>query len=143
MDQAGFRPRFSTLHHLSAFVFIQEKAYEWQQPVWMAALDFRKAIDSVEHECLWNALQHQGLPQGYVRILSSLYKGQSGRVRTDRLSRPYNICVALSRAIRSVSPIQCVPRGHNARSETQMDRKEISIATRHESDTSDKSAICR
>ena len=27
MDQAGFRPRFSTLHHLSALIFILEKAY--------------------------------------------------------------------------------------------------------------------
>ena len=33
MDQAGFRPLFSTLHHMSTFVFIQEKAHEWQKLV--------------------------------------------------------------------------------------------------------------
>ena len=72
-DQAGFRPRFSTVHHLSVVTLLQEKAYEIQIPVWIAALDFKKAFDSVEHISLWRALQKQAVPEGYINLLSRLY----------------------------------------------------------------------
>jgi hypothetical protein len=91
MDQAGFRPHFSTLHHMSTFALIQEKAHEWQRPVMVAVFDFKKAFDCVEHECLWNALERQGVPDCYIQLLSNLYKGQTGHVRTDRVSKPYDI----------------------------------------------------
>ena len=39
-DQAGFRRGFCTEDHLFTLVLIQEKAYEWQVPVWIATLDF-------------------------------------------------------------------------------------------------------
>ena len=90
-DQAGFRRSFSTLHHLSAFASLQEKCNEWQVPAWISTIDFAKAFDTVEHSCLWSALQKQGVPSGYIRVLSSLYEGQTAQVRTDRVSRPYSI----------------------------------------------------
>eukprot|EP00973_Karenia_brevis_P028267 3894935-Karenia_brevis.AAC.1 len=48
-DQAGFRPHFSTLDHLFTFTCLEEKAHEFQLPLWLAAIDFRKAFDTVEH----------------------------------------------------------------------------------------------
>ena len=104
IDQAGFRPNFSTLHHISTFVFISEKAFEWQQPVWVAALDFRKAFDTVEHECLWKSPKSQGLPDGYIRVLANLYAGRSGQVRTDRISRPFDIM----RGTKQGDPLSCI-----------------------------------
>jgi hypothetical protein len=89
--QAGFRKGMSTSHHLSAITFVQEKAYEWQQNIWFAAIDFKKAFDMIEHDSLWDALMKQGVPNVYVELLQQLYKGQSARVRLDSMSKPFHI----------------------------------------------------
>ena len=62
---------------------------EWNYPVWFAALDFKKAFDSVEHTCIWEALHRQGVNNRYIHILAHLYSGQTARVKTDRLSKPF------------------------------------------------------
>ena len=61
-DQAGFRPRFSTLDHLATFVILSEKADEFQLPIWVAALDFKKAFDTIDHDKLWASLLSQHVP---------------------------------------------------------------------------------
>ena len=91
VDQAGFRPGVGRTHHLFTVAMVQEKRHEWQQCVWISAIDFQKAFDSVQHSCIWEALERQGAPGGYVRLLKNLYSGQSGRVRTDRLSKEFDI----------------------------------------------------
>jgi hypothetical protein len=73
------------------FAIIKKETHDFQIPVWAAALDFKKAFDSVEHGSLWKALVNQGVPSGYIRILAGLYTGQTGRVRTDRLSKQFDI----------------------------------------------------
>jgi hypothetical protein len=80
-----------TLHHLSAITFTQEKACEWQQRLWVAAVDFKKVFDTIEHDCLWNALLKQDVPSSYVDVLRSLYKDQTARVRLDAMSKPFSI----------------------------------------------------
>ena len=90
-DQAGFRRKYCTEDHLLTLTIIQEKAEEWQQYVWIAALDFKKAFDTVSHDSLWKALQDQEVPDGYVALLKSLYSDQVGNVKTDRLSKDFQI----------------------------------------------------
>eukprot|EP00959_Pyramimonas_sp_CCMP1952_P154869 3240210-Pyramimonas_sp.AAC.1 len=70
---------------------LQEKCHEWQHCVWIPAIDFQKAFDSVYHRCIWEALERQGVTDGCVQLLKSLYSGQSGRVRTDRMSKEFDI----------------------------------------------------
>jgi len=90
-DQAGFRPGYGTHDHLFTWSILCEKADEHQRTIWAAALDFRKAFDSISHAKLWEALQVQGVPCSYINLLRKLYDGQSARVRTDRLSKPFGI----------------------------------------------------
>ena len=73
VDQAGFRNRYSTDDHLYTFGLLVEKSYEHQVSTWVAALDFRKAFDSVEHFGLWEALSAQGVPLEYISLLQDLY----------------------------------------------------------------------
>ena len=54
-------------------------------------LDFRKAFDTIEHDELWAALIDQGVSRAYVNLLSSLYCDQAAHVKTDRMSRHFNI----------------------------------------------------
>ena len=90
-DQAGFRPGHSTTDHLFTFHMVRERAREWNQPVWVAALDFKKAFDSIEHDSLWSALREQGVEPGYVHLMQRLYHDQEATVRTDVTSRSFSL----------------------------------------------------
>lgn len=91
VDQAGFRAGFRTIDHLSTMVQIQEKCYEWNLPLFISTVDFKKAFDSVSHCKLWQAMLEKGVPTCYVDFLSTLYGNQTGYVRTDRNSREFGI----------------------------------------------------
>ena len=90
-DQAGFRKRYSTLDHLFALVLIQEKAEEFKHECWIAAVDFMKAFDSVEHHSIWTALREQGVGEEYIALLRSLYSEQKGVVATAVRSKEFDI----------------------------------------------------
>jgi hypothetical protein len=64
---------------------------EFRRPLWIVAVDFRKAFDSVNHDNLWAAMLEQGVPKTYVQFLRKLYDGQSGQVQTDCLSKRFDI----------------------------------------------------
>ena len=90
-DQAGFRPDFSTDDHLFTAAILQERSHEWQRPLWVSAVDFKKAFDTINHDGLWQALTHQHVPQQYIHLLQRLYADQTAAVETDKLSRPFDI----------------------------------------------------
>ena len=52
VDQAGFRRSFGCEDHLFSVVLLAEKLREVQMPLWVAAIDYTKAFDTVEHECM-------------------------------------------------------------------------------------------
>jgi len=54
-DQAGFRRNRNTTTHLFTTSILQETADGWQIPLWLAAVDFKKAFDSVSHDAIWTA----------------------------------------------------------------------------------------
>ena len=60
-DQAGFRSNYSTIDHMFVFTMLQEKSEEFNLNTWVAAIDFRKAFDSISQEYLWQALQEQNV----------------------------------------------------------------------------------
>ena len=90
-DQAGFRHHYSTEDHLFTLTMIQETANEWQVPVWIATLDFKKAFDTVSHDALWTALTEQGVATPYVTLLRNMYTNQTATVKTDVTSREFRI----------------------------------------------------
>jgi hypothetical protein len=90
-DQAGFRPGFGCEDHLFAMAMLGEKCSEFNIRVWVVAVDFKKAFDSVEHESIWEALSELGAPQKYVEALRKLYDGQRGKVVADKESKPFSV----------------------------------------------------
>ena len=90
-DQAGFKSHFSTEDHLTSLVLLQEKCSEWRTDLWIAAVDFKKAFDTVSHESLWRALSSQGVPMGYIRLISKLYSNQTAAVCVDDISREFGL----------------------------------------------------
>ena len=90
-DQAGFRNGYSTVDHMFVFSMLQQKSEEFNLNTWIAAIDFKKAFDSISQQYLWEALEEQHVPRGYIRILRNLCAGQTAQVKTDVLSRNFEI----------------------------------------------------
>mgnify|MGYP006235623399 CR=1 FL=1 len=90
-DQAGLRSGYSCDDHLFEITMMIEISLEWNQPLWVAAIDFKMAFDTVEHGGLWFSLIEQGVSLNYVDVLMRLYNGQRGQVRTDRDSKEFDI----------------------------------------------------
>ena len=66
VDQAGFTPTFSCNGHLFVTTMIFEKAREYQQEIFVAAVDSKKAFDTISHESIWTAMRTSGVPEIYV-----------------------------------------------------------------------------
>lgn len=90
-DQAVFRAGFSCDDHLFAIMMVTDRHREYNRPLWVAAVDFKKAFDTIGHTSLWEALREHGVPVAYISCLMKLYDGQSGTVQCDRLSRAFPI----------------------------------------------------
>ena len=90
-DQAGFRSRYSTVDHMFVFTMLQEKSEEFSLNSWVAAIDFKKAFDTIRQGYLWDALKEQNLPGEYINVLKNLYADQTAQVKTDILSRTFHI----------------------------------------------------
>ena len=56
VDQAGFRSGYSCDDHIFTITLMSEMFAEFRTPLWVVAIDFRKAFDSLEHSSLWAAL---------------------------------------------------------------------------------------
>ena len=90
-DQAGFRNKFGTVDHMFVFTMLHEKSEEFNLNTWVAAIDFKKAFDSISQNYLWQALDEQNVPDAYVSVLRNLYMEQSAQVKTDVLSRKFGV----------------------------------------------------
>ena len=69
-DQAGFRLGNSTRDHFFTFQQLRQRATEWHQPLWVATIDFEKALDTVEHSSVWKALREQRIEEPYIQLLT-------------------------------------------------------------------------
>ena len=66
------------------FETVCSKCAEWGLPLWCMSLDLSKAFDRIEFRPLFQSLSDQGVGEEYLKILSSIYAGQVGRLRGSR-----------------------------------------------------------
>ncbi|KAI8522203.1 hypothetical protein Bbelb_019570 [Branchiostoma belcheri] len=85
-EQAGFRPKFSTVDHLQVVAQLQEKANEYNIPLCFAFVDYEKAFDSIEFEPMFAALEHQGVDSEIITLLKDLYNGATSTLRLHKES---------------------------------------------------------
>ncbi|KAK1804513.1 hypothetical protein P4O66_020515, partial [Electrophorus voltai] len=62
---------------------IIEQCIEFQRPLLINFIDFKKASDSVQRGSLWKVLRAYGIPQRFVNVFQNLYISSSCCVRTD------------------------------------------------------------
>ena len=77
-DQPGCRSSFGCDDNLFTLAALRQKADEFQMPVWVAAVDFRKAFDSVEQDAMMSLLETLEVPNIYIEIIKRLYRNQGG-----------------------------------------------------------------
>ena len=62
-DQAGFRNNSKQPDHLMTYKLISQRSREWETDMRMAAMEIKKALDSVQHDAIWISLRIQSISE--------------------------------------------------------------------------------
>ena len=91
-EQAGFRPGRSCSEQIFILRNIVEQSFEFQMPLYINYVDFRKAFDSVHRPSLWNIVTSYGIPIRFVSIFKDLYEGSSCCIQNSNgTSAPFDV----------------------------------------------------
>ena len=60
-------------------------------PLWVAAIDFSKAFDSISPCSIFHVMHEQGVPTAYLDVMARLYKEQQACVQGESQSRHFPI----------------------------------------------------
>lgn len=104
-EQAGFRKGYSTIDHLHTVRTLIEKCTEYNVPLYLAFVDFKKAFDTLEISSVITALQNARVDSRYINIIENIYERASIQIRLDEFSVTRRI--PLGRGIRqgdTISP---------------------------------------
>ncbi|KAK6730378.1 hypothetical protein RB195_007068 [Necator americanus] len=97
-EQAGFRKGFSTIDHIHTVSKLIEVSREYKMPLCLTFIDLKKAFDSVETEAVVEALDNQGVPTQYIKVL---HKGELYSNFTTGISPFYkNIIIKMKKRVR-------------------------------------------
>ena len=72
-EQAGFRKRRGCTDQIFALRNIIEQTLEWNCPLYINVIDFKKAFDSIHHDTLWKILRSYGVPLKIVSLIETFY----------------------------------------------------------------------
>ena len=81
--QAAYRPGRGTIDQIIALEQIIEKSIEFNNPVFIAFIDFTKAFDSIKLSCLWKLLEKTSLNKRYISLLKLTYDDSTAAIKTD------------------------------------------------------------
>ena len=73
--QAGFRKNRSCTDQIVTLRIILEQSLEWNSSLYVSFMDYEKAFNSVDRECLWKLLRHNGIPEKITSIIQNYYEG--------------------------------------------------------------------
>lgn len=79
--QFGFRTNRRTIDCVFILNTLIEKALCEKSTLFLCYVDFKKAFDSVDHNCLWEKLVQLGISQQTLKILQSMYSNATSRVK--------------------------------------------------------------
>ena len=78
--QTGFRKGRGIRDQIVNFLWIIEKAREFQKNIYFCFIDYAKAFVCVDHKKLWNILNVMGIPDNPTFLQRNLYAGQEATV---------------------------------------------------------------
>ena len=80
VEQTGFRSGKSTVNQIFVLRNIIEQCVERNETIYFNFIDFSKAFDSIDRECLWKILGFYGIPKKIISIIKEMYNGSSAQV---------------------------------------------------------------
>jgi len=80
--QAGFRACRGTRDQIVNLRLITEKAREFNQPLFMCFIDYKKAFDTISHNQLWISMIDMGFLLHIIDLIRKVYVKQQSVVRT-------------------------------------------------------------
>lgn len=90
-QQAGFRPNRSCVDHINTLRIIIEQSVEFRTALQLVFVDYSTAFDSINRDCIWNALIQRGISPKLIRLIRAQYDGFKCRVLYNgRLSAEFN-----------------------------------------------------
>lgn len=101
IEQAGFRPHYSTIDHIHTLEQIIEKFKEFNQPLYLAFVDYSKAFDSIAHSSIWTALRNNNVNKTYVNIIKNIYSKSVSRVKLEKQGEEF----VIGRGVRQGDPL--------------------------------------
>ena len=91
-NQAGFRPGRSCAQQIHILRRIMEGFQDYQLPLTVTFIDFKKAFDSIDRRVMFAVLRHYGIPEAVVNAISTLYKNSESAVMVDgNISAPFEV----------------------------------------------------
>ena len=91
-EQHGFRKNRRIEEHLVVANYVFDKTMLLGTPLWLISFGLSKAIDRVDWQALWTALETHGVSQHLIWIFQLLYDNQRGQVLTHTAgSREFDI----------------------------------------------------
>ncbi|KAL0810833.1 hypothetical protein ABMA28_010143 [Loxostege sticticalis] len=90
-EQAGFRSGYSTMDHILTLRIVIEKTTEYNMPLWLAFIDYKKAFDSVETWAIIQSLQNARIDHRYSRLVDYITKTSKMKVNIPPETRAIKI----------------------------------------------------
>ena len=72
-EQAGFRKGRGCIEQIFALRNIIGQCFEWNTPLFINFIDFKKAFDSVQRATLWKILHSYGVPAKIFTLIEKFY----------------------------------------------------------------------
>lgn len=82
-EQAGFRTKYGTNDHLLTMKLIIEKCIEYNKPLMLIFIDFKKAFDTVDHQKLLEALAECRIDYRYSSAIKYIYTTSTAYVKIN------------------------------------------------------------
>lgn len=89
IEQASFRPCFGTNDHLLSLKTIIEKTVEYNRPLVLIFVDFRKAFDTIGCEAILEALTQCRVDYRLTRLIYNIYKNSTACIQLHQVTRKF------------------------------------------------------
>jgi hypothetical protein len=63
----------SPLKRRSTIILHGSISQRFQSPLYLLFVDYSRAFDSVQRECIWRALEERGLPKKFINLIKEGY----------------------------------------------------------------------
>lgn len=84
-EQAGFRAGRSCIDQINSLRMIIEQSVEMRSPLYLLFVDYEKAFDSVDRDCIWAELYNLGVPGKIISLIRTSYEAFKCSVLHDGL----------------------------------------------------------